>query len=69
MIVQAAPPATWKNSSGHSLLDGDGGDQQPHDDRDDRQALERDDLEVKRLGRARVLGFVGDGRCRDLGHA
>ena len=50
MIVQAAPNATCRNSSGQSLLAAIATIRSDEGDRDRYQALARDDLEVEMLG-------------------
>ena len=51
MIVQAAPPATWKNVSGHSLLDSIATISSTATDRDQHEPAARHDLEVGPLQR------------------
>ena len=51
MIVHAAPPATCRNSSGHSLLAAMPAISSAEHDRHDRQPRARDDLEVRSCSR------------------
>jgi len=69
MIVQAAPPATWKNSTGHSLFEAMPAISRDHPDRGEHQALAGNDLEVGdrerwMLGRLRLLRAQGRWRRR-----